>query len=184
MKNIKKKYCILLITFLFPLFVNSQESDNLKKSTNLKKHELKFGGVKLLAAEILEFTYEYVPSKDFSYGASILFNLDSKNGFNEDFSITPFGRFYFQESKEYGAYGFFVEGFLKLATGKISNNYLSPDSSKYTSGGYGLSLGRKWVNNSGFTLELLVGGARGFGDGTNSPAGYFRGDINIGYQFN
>ena len=85
MKNIKKKYCILLITFLFPFLVNSQEVDNSKKISNLKKHELKFGGVKLLAAEILEFTYEYVPSKDFSYGASVLFNLDSKNGFNEDF---------------------------------------------------------------------------------------------------
>ena len=72
-----------------------------------RKHEVKMGAVKLLAGAIFEGTYEYIQNKDFTFGASVLYNFDQDNDYPEDFSITPFARFYFQETKEYGAKGFF-----------------------------------------------------------------------------
>ncbi len=179
------KKVILFLIFSFPFFGISQEIEKHKSSIDSKKHEIKFGGIKLLAGPILELTYEYVPSKDFSYGTSVLVNFSKDNGFNENFSITPFGRFYFQESKEYGAQGFFVEGFLKVSNGNYQqDNFFNNQKTSYTSGGYGLSIGKKWVNNSGFIFEILAGGARGLGDGKTAPNAYFRGDFNIGYRFN
>ena len=104
------KKSIILLFFLLTAVSYSQTKD---VTIFERKHELKVGAIKLLAGPILEGTYEYISSKDFSYGASLLVNLNNSNDFGEDFSITPFARFYFQETKEYGAYGFFVEGFAK-----------------------------------------------------------------------
>lgn len=172
---------LILSAFLF--FTIYAISQSEKSNIASRKHEIKFGGAKLLVVPALELTYEYIPSKDFSFGSSVLLNFSSNSSFNENFSVTPFGRFYFQESREYGAYGFFVEGFLKFATGTIITDYYN-QKIDYQSGGYGLGIGKKWINNSGFVIETLVGGARGFGNGVTAPIGYFRGDINIGYRFN
>lgn len=183
MKNLFLMFCLQIATVGL-----SQQLEKAtiveKKSIDLKKHEVKFGGVKLLAGPVLELTYEFIYSKDFSYGSSILVNFEATSDFNESFSITPFSRFYFQESKEYGAQGFFVEGFLKLAKGKQQPDLFNSNKVDYTSGGLGLCLGKKWINNSGFVFEILAGGARGFGDGVSAPKAYFRGDLNIGYRFN
>ena len=182
------KDLVVLSTLLLSTFAFSQQADKLetteKKSINLRKHELKFAGVKLLAGPILEVTYEYIQSKDFTYGSSLLISLNENSDFNEKISITPFVRFYFQETREYGARGFFVEGFMKLASGNYQADLFNKTKVDYTSGGVGLCVGKKWINNSGFVFETLVGGARGFGDGITAPQGYFRGDLFIGYRFN
>lgn len=138
----------------------------------------------MLAGPIFEGTYEYIKSKDFTFGSSILVNLNAGNDYPEDFSITPFARFYFQETKEYGAYGFFVEGFGKYSSGNYyydlsSTNY----TTKYNAAALGLSLGKKWVNNSGFVFEILVGAGRTLGKSDSTPEAIFRGDLNIGYRF-
>lgn len=180
------KKTILFFVLFMSFIANAQQDDNpktQKKSIDFRKHELKFGAIKLLAGAVLELTYEHIQTKDFTYGSSILINFDSNNGYNETFSVTPFARFYFQETKEYGAYGFFVEGFAKVVTGN-HRELISNVQKNYTSGGFGISVGKKWVNNSGFVMEVLIGGARGFGDGSSAPSGYFRGDVNIGYRFN
>ncbi len=174
----------------FTSFSIAQESE--KKSLEDKKHEIKVGGIKLLAGPIAEVTYEYIHTKDFTFGSSVLVNLVTKNDYYEDFSLTPFARFYFQESKEYGAYGFFVEGFAKYATGKdyysesgfdSMGNYYTINSKKYNAASLGLSLGRKWVNNSGFVFEILFGAGRTLGNNPAAPDVFFRGDLNIGYRF-
>jgi hypothetical protein len=46
-----------------------------------------------------------------------------------------------------------------------------------------LSVGKKWVNSSGFVFELLVGAGRTIGGNNYVPEGIFRGDLNIGYRF-
>ena len=153
-----------------------------------RKHEVKIGAVKLLSGGIVEATYEYVSSKDFSYGTSVLYNVDSVEDWPEDFSITPFARFYFQESREYGAKGFFVEGFGKFYTGKKMINDVSGTSGdeiekKFSTGSLGLSLGKKWINSSGFVFEILCGVGRNFGGNDYVPDAVFRGDLNIGYRF-
>lgn len=186
----KKLLSIILLTTAMVGF--SQESEE-NVSAITKKHEVKIGAIKLLAGPIFEGTYEYVHSKDFSYGSSILLNLDKGSDYGEDFSITPFGRFYFQESKEYGANGFFVEGFAKYVAGKtyVSTNYYdglgnyiyTEDSKKFSAGALGIALGKKWINNSGFVFEILGGAGRSIGGNEYAPEFFFRGDLNIGYRF-
>lgn len=175
-------------TFLFYIlilncFCYGQDNEN-KKSLLNRKNEVKIGGIKLLAGPIFEGTYEYIYTKDFTFGSSVLINLNTGNGYTEDFSLTPFARFYFQESKEYGAYGFFVEGFAKYYSGKYVPIYIyEEDKKKFSAAALGLSLGKKWVNNSGFVFEILVGLGRTLGNSNNAPDAVFRGDLNIGYRF-
>lgn len=176
------------ILFVLPLLIAfvCQSQEKKTKDFDSKKHEIKFGAIKMLAGPIFEGTYEYIYSKDFTFGSSILVNLQSDSSYNEDFSITPFARFYFQETQEYGAKGFFVEGFAKYVSGKNEiYNYNIYGSSRvnYSAGALGISLGKKWVNHSGFVLELLGGVGRTLGNSKVAPGAYFRGDINIGYRF-
>ena len=155
-----------------------------------KKHEVKIGAIKLLVGPIFEGTYEYVYSTDFSFGSSVLVSfVNDKTYYAEDFSITPFARFYFQEKKDYGANGFFVEGFLKYSTGKYNiydEYYINEDQiepTDYSVAAAGFSLGKKWINKSGFVFEILAGAARTLGNSQKAPEYFFRGDLNIGYRF-
>ena len=168
----------------------AQETDTITASTSIfdRKHEVKVGAVKLLAGPIFEGTYEYIQTKDFTFGASILYNFVDDSDYYEKFSITPFARFYFQESKEYGAKGFFVEGFGKYVTGNNYDVYVSWDGvderhHKFSSGALGLALGKKWINRTGFVFEILAGAGRTIEGSENAPDAIFRGDLNIGYRF-
>jgi len=179
--------------------VNGGASD-AHKSLIAKKHELKIGAIKLLAGAIVDVTYEHIYSEDFTYGISLLGNLDGKtNDYPEDFSVTPFARFYFTEPKYYGAKGFFVEGFGKFIAGKDytgytetmyyedlnGNGYYTYNDKResYTAGSMGIAIGWKWINRSGFVFEILGGGGRNFGGGDHAPNASFRGDFNLGYRF-
>lgn len=180
------KKLLVLISFSFSIASFCQETpiEKPKESSIFnRKHELKAGGIKLLAGPIFEATYEYIHSKNFTYGSSILVSLEKNSDYPEDFSITPFARFYFQETKEYGANGFFVEGFGKYVTGRWNTGLFTEEENKYTAAALGLSLGKKWINSSGFVFELLIGAGRMLGGGENTPDAVFRGDLNIGYRF-
>lgn len=175
-----KKLLVIIVLFV-SVFGFAQEK--VKGSILSRKHEIKVGAIKLLAGPILEGTYEYIYSKDFTYGTSVLISLDSKNYYDEEFSVTPFARFYFQETKEYGAQGFFVEGFAKYLSGKYSPAIFSNNIPKsYSTTALGLGLGKKWFNSSGFVFEVLVGVGRTIGGG-EQPDAIFRGDIGLGYRF-
>ena len=174
----------LLIILLNGIFVFSQDvEEKAPKSLPERKHEIKVGAVKLLAGPIFEGTYEYINSKDFTFGSSILVNLQNENGWYEDFSLTPFARFYFQESKEYGAKGFFVEGFAKYSIGRFNDLDGSDSKEKYSAAAIGLSLGKKWINNSGFVFEPIIGVGRTLGNSDIAPEAFLRIDLNIGYRF-
>ncbi len=178
MKNI-----LVIIVLFASAFGFAQEKDKDKASVFSRKHELKVGAIHLLGGPILEGTYEYIYSKDFTYGTSVLISMDSKNDYDEEFSVTPFARFYFQETKEYGAQGFFVEGFAKYLSGKYSPAIFSNNIPKsYSTTALGLGLGKKWFNSSGFVFEVLVGVGRTIGGG-DQPDAIFRGDIGLGYRF-
>jgi hypothetical protein len=176
MKNI-----LVIIVLFVSVFGFGQEKD--KVSVFGRKHEIKIGAIRLLAGPILEGTYEHIYSKDLTYGASLLINLNNKDYYDEEFSVTPFVRFYFQETKEYGAQGFFVEGFAKYLSGKYSPSIFNNTQIKpYSAGALGLGLGKKWFNSSGFVFETLVGIGRTIGGG-DRPDVIFRGDIGLGYRF-
>lgn len=168
-------------------FAQETTSNNPKETSIFdRKHEIKVGAIKLLAGTIFEGTYEYIHSKNFTYGSSLLVNFDKNSAYPEDFSITPFARFYFQETKEYGAKGFFVEGFTKFYTGKyVPNSQFYPGTTqeKYSAGAIGLALGKKWINSSGFVFEILGGVGRTIGSGASNIDAVFRGDLSIGYRF-
>jgi hypothetical protein len=160
----------LIITILMvSAFGFGQDKD--KASVFEKKNELKIGGIHLLALRF-NATYEYLHSKDFTYGSSILIGQGSDL---ESFSITPFMRFYFQETKEYGAHGFYLEIFAKYLNGNWNGNY--------SASALGLSVGKKWVNTNGFVVETLFGAGRVIAGTTNSPDLVLRGDLFIGYRF-
>ncbi|MFP5437429.1 MAG: hypothetical protein ACLGH8_06585 [Bacteroidia bacterium] len=191
-----KIYCSLLFCGLSAFAQETlQES---KPDVLSRKHEIKLGAIKLLSGGIAEVTYERIHSDDFTYGVSLLGNLDSKgNSYLEDFSVTPFARMYFTEPKHYGARGFFVEGFGKFISGKDTQevedivytadayqyyNYYEKRRS-YTAASVGIAIGWKWINRSGFVFEITGGAGRNLGGNSNMPNASFRGDFNLGYRF-
>ncbi len=138
-----------------------------------------------MVGQILDTTFENIYSKYFTFGGSILINFDQPGShYSEDFSLTPFARMYFLETNEFGAKGFFAESFVKYISGTYYlNSYQNEYSVKYNVPSIGISLGKKWINNSGFILELLVGFGRNFGASGANPSVNFRGDMNFGYRF-
>jgi hypothetical protein len=181
------KKIIVSLALICSVLAFGQET-NEKKSTGIsdRKHEIKVGAIKLLAGPIFEGTYEYIYSKDFTFGSSMLIDLQKDNAWDENFSLTPFARFYFQETKEYGAKGFFAEGFLKIAAGETElyeELSLNNTAEKFTAAALGLSVGRKWVNHSGFVFETLIGLGRTLGNSDHAPDVFFRGDLSLGYRF-
>ena len=183
---------LFIVIFLVAVSNAFGQTDSTKTALD-RKHEVKIGAVKLLVGPILEGTYEYIYSSDFTFGSSILASfVNDQTYYAEDFSITPFARFYFQEKKDYGANGFFVEGFLKYSTGRY-HSYDAYDEyyqyetefnpKKYSVAVAGFALGKKWINKSGFVFEILAGAGRTLGNSQQAPDYFFRGDFNIGYRF-
>ena len=118
-------------------------------------------------------------------------NLNGELGedWNDKFAITPYYRFYFLESQDYGGYGVFAEIFGKLTFGE--NEYYDNISPNSVSDSYfdiapGLAVGRKWINRKGFTFELMFGLGRNLlydkKDG-NRTSGTVRAGVSIGKRF-
>lgn len=171
---------LLLITSLFAgLSIFSQENINTATPIEDRKHEIKLDGIKLIAGTIIEGTYEYVQNKNSGFGASLLVNLDSANDYLEDFSITPFYRMYFLNKQDYGAKGFFVEGFGKYTYG--DEIIFSSKEGSYNDVSLGMSLGKKWVNSNGFVFEILLGISRTLGSDPGHDV-YLRGGLFVGYR--
>ena len=122
-----KKLVVLPILALFVTFTSLAQSDDNKEVINAidKKHEVRLGAIKLLAGPIFEGVYEYVQDSNRGFGAAILLNLNSDNEYPENYSLTPFYRMYFQTKEDYGAKGFFVEGFTSFFGGKNYTDFLS-----------------------------------------------------------
>ena len=178
------KIKLLTILLLFVTFMTfSQEND----TDNIRIHELRLDGLKLLAGPIVETSYEFVKNENSGYGVSILVNLGSDSSvWVENFSITPFYRFYFFNKEDYGAKGFFVEGFGKLSTGDNSYQdifYNDLEEENFTDLSLGMSLGQKWVNKNGFVFELLLGVSRTLGANSAGSEAYLRGGLSVGYRF-
>ena len=144
----KAKLLTILLCVTFVTF--SQENED-----NIRTHELRLDGLKLLAGPIAEASYEFVKNENSGYGVSIFVNLGSDSPvWVENFSITPFYCYYFFNKEDYGAKGFFVEGFGKLSFGDNSYeniNYNNDrDEENFTDLSLGMALGQKWVNKNVF----------------------------------
>lgn len=175
----KQPFLLIAFLSLFSLSVFAQENND-DSSFEFSNHEVRLDGIKLIAGTILEANYEYVFNKNSGAGISVLINLDSDNDYPEDFSVAPFYRFYFLSKQDYGANGFFVEGFGKIAAG--DERLTTSNDFNYTDVSLGMSLGKKWINSAGFVFELLVGVSRTLGGNPGNDV-YFRGGLFVGYRF-
>jgi len=176
---------ILLALTLLISFVSFSQKDEKQDIFN-RKHEVKLGAVKLLTGGIFEATYEYVQDKNKGFGISLLVNFDKNNDYLENYSITPFYRMYFQTYEDYGAKGFFVEGFTSFFIGDNTDFYIEGDNTikdkDFFDISIGIALGKKWINTSRFIFEFKVGVGRNL-LGNSEYDTLFKGDLSIGYRF-
>ncbi len=189
-----KKY--VLMSFVAFVIVNNVMAQDTKVEETIaitdKKHEVRLGALKLLAGPIFEGVYEYVQDSNRGFGAAVLLNFNSENEYPENYSITPFYRMYFQTKEDYGAKGFFVEGFTSFFGGKnYLDDYLTlqDDSIRFREReenffdiSIGLALGKKWINSAGFVFEIKLGGGRNLLNTSEFDA-LVKGDFYIGYRF-
>ena len=137
------------------------------------ENELRVNALSFLTVSDINIFYEKILNRSSSFGLSMFINGGDDVGDITDrkFAINPYYRFYFFNSKEYGARGFFVEGFSSFASLESESLQVS----------LGMSIGQKWVNTHGFSFELFLGLSRYITDSDNElyvPAG-----VAIGKRF-
>ena len=142
--------------------------------------------------QALTLGYEKNRNSSTAYGATMFINFDTDLGseWNDKFAITPYYRFYFLESQDYGGYGVFAEIFTKFSSAKIENytDVKSPiiRDESYTDISPGLAVGRKWINRKGFTFELMFGVGRNLlydEDVNEMNTATIRSGVSIGKRF-
>ncbi len=116
------------------------------------ENELRINALSFLAATDINIFYERILNRSSSYGLSMFINGggDVVDITERKFAINPYYRFYFYNTKEYGARGFFVEGFSSFASLESESLQVS----------LGMTIGRKLVNTNGFSFELFLGLSR------------------------
>ncbi len=189
------KFITSIITFVCLLFTFSgfSQSDTTKTEkiyvpVEARKNEIKLGAVKMIAGPILDLEYERILTGYSSIGINMVADLGDNN-YLYDFSLTPYFRMYFTQSKEYGTKGFFAQAFMGYYSGKeYSYDYNGPGSPveneiNWNSFGAGLGIGTKWVNKQGFVFQLVAGIGRNFIDNGYAQQIVFQGDAYIGYRF-
>jgi hypothetical protein len=154
---------IFLFTFiLFLGFKVHGQEENIQKVQIVKdssfkaaypkgENEIRLNALSFLVEEDLNLFYERILNKSSSLGISMFINAGDEGMLTDrKFAVNPYYRFYFYNSKEYGARGFFVEGFSSFASVKNESLQVS----------LGMTIGQKWVTTNGFSFELFVGLAR------------------------
>jgi|TARA_B110000467_G_C18234829_1_gene430908 hypothetical protein len=201
---------LLFILFLIPLITFSQEEieevvvvktdTQIEEFTNsLGNSEIRVDFLDFLIFPALTIAYEKTNNSYSGFGSTLFLNLgggeDSVgSNYSDKFILTPYYRFYFLESEDFGGYGIFAEVFTKFVFGKYdSENRLG--SNNDLTGNYfdiapGLAVGRKWINRKGFTLELLFGVGRNLlldSDNenyyNNRTSGTVRAGVSVGKRF-
>ncbi len=189
---------ITTITFLCLLctlsgFSQSEDTETEKviRPIEIRKNEIKLGALKMIGGPILDLEYERILTGYSSLGMNMVADLGDNN-YLYDFSLTPYFRMYFTQSKEYGTKGFFAQAFMGYYAGKdYVYNYNGPGYPYYpvekevnwNSFGAGLGIGTKWVNKQGFVFQLVIGIGRNFIDNGYAEQILFQGDAYIGYRF-
>ncbi len=159
-----------------------------------KQNEVRVGALRLLSAHSLDIGYERIIDRNQSFGANLLIDLgnsDNNERVQQIISVSPYYRFYFNKSQEYGAKGMFVEGFVDFYSGKTwdedTYSWINPldyvEEKKYFDIAAGLALGWKWVNTAGFIFEIKAGYGRNLLGNNEYIDGIFRGDFSVGYRF-
>lgn len=177
MTIMKKLFLIILIIPLISLTQEIQQVEVIKSEKQIEKltelvgeNEIKIDFLDFLLFPALTVAYEKTSNSYSGFGSTLFLNLGSGDSVGSDYSdkfiLTPYYRFYFLESEDFGGYGIFAEVFTKFVSGKYeSENGLGFNNDLINTESYfdiapGLAVGRKWINRKGFTLELLFGVGR------------------------
>jgi hypothetical protein len=189
---------IALFTFLLATTISfAQEKEATYPQDVNKKYEVKLNAFSLIVFSSLDVSYEYLLNKDSSFGIGVFYNfndVDNDLYYPKRFSITPYYRWYFSETRF--ARGFFVEGFGMLNTYEdnyyydYNGNYNGDQPIKETDFALGVSVGGKFIIKSGFTAEIYGGVGRNLfnNDSNNNNVNFSndlitRGGISLGYRF-
>jgi len=194
-----------LITLFFIISLTSYSQDKIQQvevvktntqieefSKQIGTKEFKLDFLDLLVFPALSVGYEKINDSSTAFGTTLFINLGGEDSdWNDNLAITPYYRFYFLQSEDYGGYGVFAEVFTKFAFGDAEIYNLT--SSTYNKENYfdmalGLAVGRKWINRKGFTLETLLGVGRNLffdeeSDSRDRSAASARLNISIGKRF-
>jgi hypothetical protein len=200
-----KKVALLIMCLVVTSITRAQEdqTDSQKRLddfTAVKKHELSLDVVAALAVPALNPRYEYILGRYSGVGADVYISLEGDNNnldYYEIFSFNPFYRQYFFSKKDYGAKGFYAEGFLKfysfedyVDTFDSTGSYTSRQDESFFETAIGAGIGWKWVSNSGFMIDLGFGIGRDLGisdydqdSWSGKGSVVLRGGLNFGWRF-
>lgn len=176
-----------------------EQTDSQKRLDDfnkIKKHELSLDVLAGLAIPAISPRYEYVLGRYSGVGVDLFFALNNDDiDFDtyEKFSITPYYRQYFFSKEDYGAKGFYGEGFVKFYSYEYEQVFFndgfvtSVRNESFFETAIGAGIGWKWVSDSGFLIDVGFGLGRNLGisnDETdfNNPL-RLRGGVNFGWRF-
>lgn len=195
----RKQLFLILLTVSFIAKAqnntDTKETERQKRMTEFskaKRHNLSLDVIAALAFPAFNPRYEYVLNKYSSIGADLNINFDNENGSEilEKFSFSPYYRQYFFSKEDYGAKGFYGEGFLKFYTYENDFNFLfgnsiNTNTETYFETAVGVGIGWKWVSDSGFLIDINGGLGRNLGFADDPDERDFTGKfgVNFGWQF-
>jgi hypothetical protein len=198
-----KKIIFIAIAFLVSHGLAAQEeelTDSQKRMENfvaVKKHEISLDVTAALAIPAFSPRYEYILGRYSGVGVDLFISIEDDNDLDfseyESFSLTPYYRQYFFSKEDYGAKGFYAEGFVKfytfdsVETFSLPNGNPSFNSESLFETAVGVGIGWKWVSDSGFLIDLGFGLGRNLGLADdpfeNNDDLQIRGGLNFGWRF-
>lgn len=176
---------------------NDEPTDSQKRIEQFtvdKRSEVSIDVISAIAIPALNPRYEYILGRYSGVGIDLFISIDGDDEFDdyseyENFSLTPYYRQYFFSKEDYGAKGFYAEGFVKFFTFKdviYSNVDDSVTKESFFDTSIGAGIGWKWISQSGFLVDLGFGVGRNLGlpstDGISLEV-QARGGLNFGWRF-
>jgi len=174
----------------------TDSQNRLDGFTAEKRHEVSLDVVAGIAGLGINPRYEYVLGRYSGLGVDLNIGIADSEDFSyvETFSLTPYYRQYFFSKEDYGAKGFYGEGFLKAYTFDDEqytfciNGNCNTSKDSYFETAIGVGIGWKWVSNSGFLIDVGFGIGRNLGfakdpENYELPEVTGRGGVNFGWRF-
>ncbi len=195
-----KHLLIISCAFLISICAFGQEDEptdsekRIEKFSVAKRNEISIDVMSAIAIPALSPRYEYILGRYSGIGVDLFVNLDGDDyGYTdyEKYSLTPYYRQYFFSKEDYGARGFYAEGFLKFFIFEewfyesINDSFTTNESSFFDTS-IGAGIGWKWISQSGFLIDLGVGLGRNLGLPSDDFVGWEvqpRGGLNFGWRF-
>ena len=171
-----KKLILVLMLFVTIVATAQETTTDIQEET---KQEIRLNTTNLILLKAVDVSYEYFINTESTVGADLFISLDESNELYKSFSLTPYYRHYF--SINAGQKRFFAEGFGMLYTHKRYNyDYDSySESEKSTQFALGVSIGHKYVSNSGFVVQTHFGFGRGLFSGSYGDDFVTRGGLSF-----